>query len=443
MLTALGWLVLAGVEIANLRASFEPDARIVHRVLSQRAGQHDAILATLALLQPADAAGRAEQRLPALYPQILSVRRRPPEAAWEDPVLGAAEARSRQLRRPELADFDFAAGRYRVVLAAEPASFAATFDLQRVVPWDEWPMAAATSPVAVALEQGGQRYVLQSGADRAAPWHFTFRKRLATESQPFEVVARRGVGAAALPWQWMLAWAVLAGIAVGAGQWLRLQKAQRQRAEELLRLGQVARLNTLGELAAGMAHELNQPLAALLASTQAARRLIRRGSAGAMRLIASVLAVSFAVAGAAHAQGVRSERAMSLPLASQIAAEAVSACAANGYAVSAAVVDRAGVVRALLRADNAGAHTIGASQQKAWTSASAKNTTLAMMEGSQKNPAAANLGDIPGFLLLGGGVPIKVGNETIGAVGVGGAPGGHLDEQCAVAALEKVKGQLQ
>lgn len=162
-----------------------------------------------------------------------------------------------------------------------------------------------------------------------------------------------------------------------------------------------------------------------------------------MRLIASVLAVSFAFAGAAHAQGVRSERALSLPLASQIAAEAVNACAANGYAVSAAVVDRAGIVRALLRADNAGAHTIGASQQKAWTSASAKNTTLAMMEGSQKNPAAANLGDIPGFLLLGGGVPIKVGNETIGAIGVGGAPGGHLDEQCAVAALEKVKGQLQ
>lgn len=162
-----------------------------------------------------------------------------------------------------------------------------------------------------------------------------------------------------------------------------------------------------------------------------------------MRLIASALAVSFAFAGAAQAQGVRSERALSLPLATQIATETLNACAANGYAVSVAVVDRAGVVRALLRADNAGPHTIGASQQKAWTSASAKNTTLAMMEGSQKNPAAANLGDIPGFLLLGGGVPIKVGNETIGAVGVGGAPGGHLDEQCAVAALEKVKGQLQ
>ena len=107
------------------------------------------------------------------------------------------------------------------------------------------------------------------------------------------------------------------------------------------------------------------------------------------------------------------------------------------------MVDRAGSVRAVQRADNAGPHTLAASQQKAFTSASAKNTTLAMMEGAQKNPGAANLVDIPGFLLLGGGVPVKVGNEVIGAVGVGGAPGGHLDEQCALAALDKVKDLLK
>ncbi|MEO6322120.1 MAG: heme-binding protein, partial [Polaromonas sp.] len=88
-------------------------------------------------------------------------------------------------------------------------------------------------------------------------------------------------------------------------------------------------------------------------------------------------------------------------------------------------------------------HTLAASLQKAFTSASAKNTTQAMMEGAQKNPGATNLTDIPGFLLLGGGVPVKVGNETIGAVGVGGTPGGHLDEACAVAALDKVKDQLK
>ena len=149
------------------------------------------------------------------------------------------------------------------------------------------------------------------------------------------------------------------------------------------------------------------------------------------------------IATAASAQAVRTEKNISLELANQIASASVAACAANGYAVSATVVDRAGTVRAIQRADNEGPHTLGASQQKAFTSASAKNNTLAMMEGAQKNPAAANLVYIPGFLLVGGGVPIKVGTETIGAVGIGGAPGGNLDEQCAMTALDKVKDQLK
>ena len=158
----------------------------------------------------------------------------------------------------------------------------------------------------------------------------------------------------------------------------------------------------------------------------------------------SAFALSLIAAGAgANAQAVRTEKNMSLELANQIASASVAACAANGYAVAATVVDRAGTVRAIQRADNAGSHTLGASQAKAYTSASAKNTTLAMMDASQKNPAAANLVYIPGYLLLGGGVPIKVGNEVIGAVGVGGAPGGNLDEQCAMAALDKVKELLK
>lgn len=145
----------------------------------------------------------------------------------------------------------------------------------------------------------------------------------------------------------------------------------------------------------------------------------------------------------AQAQAVRTERNVSLELANQIATATVAACSANGHAVTATVVDRAGNVRAVQRADNAGPHTLEASRLKAYTSASARNTTLAMMEASQKNPAAANLKDIPGYLLLGGGVPVRAGTEVIGAVGVGGAPGGHLDEQCAMAALEQVKAALQ
>ena len=163
-----------------------------------------------------------------------------------------------------------------------------------------------------------------------------------------------------------------------------------------------------------------------------------------MRHIIKISALALTlVTAAANAQTIRTEKNMSLELANQLASASVAVGAANGYAVAATVVDRAGTVRAVQRADNAGPHTLGASQAKAFTSASAKNTTLAMMEGAQKNPAAANLVYIPGYLLLGGGVPVKVGNEVIGAVGVGGAPGGNLDEQCAMAALDRVKDQLK
>ena len=145
----------------------------------------------------------------------------------------------------------------------------------------------------------------------------------------------------------------------------------------------------------------------------------------------------------AQAAGPLTQRNLSLDLGNRIAAAGVAACADKGYAVTVAVVDRAGQVRSIQRADNAGPHTLAAAEQKAFTSASARNTTLAMMEMSQKNPGAANLGTIPGFLLLGGGVPVKAGNEVIGAVGIGGAPGGHLDEQCAMVALDSVKDDLK
>lgn len=159
--------------------------------------------------------------------------------------------------------------------------------------------------------------------------------------------------------------------------------------------------------------------------------------------VLAIAAVVATLSSAAFAQGVRTERNISLDLANQIASAAVAACQASGYSVTAAVVDRAGQLRVLERADNAGPHTIDAARAKAFTSASARNNTLAMMENAQKNPAAANLVYLPGFLLLGGGVPIRAGNDVIGAVGVGGAPGGHLDEQCAVAAIDKVKDQLK
>jgi uncharacterized protein GlcG (DUF336 family) len=160
-------------------------------------------------------------------------------------------------------------------------------------------------------------------------------------------------------------------------------------------------------------------------------------SIGAIALAASLLA------GAVQAQAVRTEKNISLDLANQLASATVAACTAGGFNVAVTVVDRAGVVRAVQRADSAGPHTLGSSQQKAWTAASAKTTSMALMEAAQKNPGSANLTDLPGFLLLGGGVPVKVGNETIGGVGVGGAPTGAADEQCAMAGLDKIRDQLK
>lgn len=164
-----------------------------------------------------------------------------------------------------------------------------------------------------------------------------------------------------------------------------------------------------------------------------------------MRSIAKLSAAAALIATAclAQAEGVRSEKNMSLELASQLASAAVAACAANGYAVTATVVDRAGTVRAVQRADNAGPHSLASSERKAFTAASMKTPTQTLMEAAQKNPGAANLVYLPGVLLLGGGVPVKAGNEVIGGVGIGGAPSGQLDEQCALAAIDKVKDLLK
>ena len=181
---------------------------------------------------------------------------------------------SRAAGRAALAGVDFAGGRYTVVRAADPASFALVVDLAALAPTAEWPLAA-DAPARVRLEFDGQRRVLHAGAPaKRGGWRFDFRKHLAADSQPFDVVAELDVGWAELPWLSMLAWVAAVAAAIGLAQLLLDQREARRRAQELLRLGQVGRLNALGELAAGMAHELNQPLTAVLANAQAAERLL-------------------------------------------------------------------------------------------------------------------------------------------------------------------------
>jgi len=141
-------------------------------------------------------------------------------------------------------------------------------------------------------------------------------------------------------------------------------------------------------------------------------------------------------------QGLVVERSIGAGLAAEAVAAAVEACAARGHRVTAAVVDRSGVLRALLRADGAGPHTVASARAKAYTAASMRATTTQILETVRTNPGAQRLPDIEGFLVVGGGMPIRAGDEVVGAIGVGGAPGGHLDDQCAEAGIERIRERL-
>jgi uncharacterized protein GlcG (DUF336 family) len=130
-------------------------------------------------------------------------------------------------------------------------------------------------------------------------------------------------------------------------------------------------------------------------------------------------------------------------LALEAVGEAVAACARQGYAETAVLVDSDGVRQAVLRGDWSGAHTLDSAFDKAYTSASFKTDTGALVERAKTVPIAPLLAKLPNLLLFGGGVVIKVRDEVIGAIGAAGAPGADLDEHCARAGLEKIRGRLK
>jgi uncharacterized protein GlcG (DUF336 family) len=158
--------------------------------------------------------------------------------------------------------------------------------------------------------------------------------------------------------------------------------------------------------------------------------------------ILAALTCAALVSSAASAQTLPTHR---LPgaLAVEAASETVAACAKQGYHETAQVVDADGVVIATLRGDTAGVHTLDSALYKAYTAASFKNDTLALAERAKGEDSIQPLSRLPHVMFFGGGVPIKLGDETIGAIGASGAPGGKLDDACARAGLDKIKDRLQ
>lgn len=120
-----------------------------------------------------------------------------------------------------------------------------------------------------------------------------------------------------------------------------------------------------------------------------------------------------------------------------IAQHAVQLCRDKGFAVAATVVDRSGNVLAALRDNNAGAATLDGSRRKAYTAINMGMPSSAVEKLMRDDVSLRTLCDIAGFLPLQGGVPIKIGEQIVGAVGVGGATGA-VDESCALAAIAQI-----
>jgi uncharacterized protein GlcG (DUF336 family) len=160
----------------------------------------------------------------------------------------------------------------------------------------------------------------------------------------------------------------------------------------------------------------------------------------------SVLAsAAMAPCATANAQVAQSGYVLPERLALAAADEAISTCAAQGYAVTATVVDVSGVPQVVIRGDHATIHTRDSAYKKAYTIVTMGpifhiDRTSEFLGLLSKYPplAAQSLASTQNVTALPGGVAIKLGDEIVAGIGVGGSPGGDKDEACASAGAARI-----
>jgi uncharacterized protein GlcG (DUF336 family) len=156
--------------------------------------------------------------------------------------------------------------------------------------------------------------------------------------------------------------------------------------------------------------------------------------------IFAVLAIGLSTAPARSADVMTTHR-LSAALATDIAVAAIGACTKMTYAITAAVVDSDGVTQVLIRGDGAGIHTVQAAHDKAFTAVTYGRAGSAVGRGYADNPPSGVILKEPYLIPGDGGLPIKIGSEVVGALGVSGSPG--KDEVCGNAALATVSARLK
>ena len=162
----------------------------------------------------------------------------------------------------------------------------------------------------------------------------------------------------------------------------------------------------------------------------------------ALAAAAVLLALDGTAARAADPLPTETHKVLTAALAVEAAEAAIAACKAQGYAVSVVIADRTGTPKVVIVRD--GPRGVGpeVARRKAYTAAMQRVSTGDFTKRVSA-PGAFNPGMYDKELSTGeGGVPIKVGDDTIGAIAAAGAPGGDKDEACAVAGLNKIKDRL-
>ncbi len=157
--------------------------------------------------------------------------------------------------------------------------------------------------------------------------------------------------------------------------------------------------------------------------------------------LATVVGFACAVAFPANAE-LLNEKNLSASVALAIAQTAYESCAQQGYHVSVHVVGREGQILVAIRGDDSSPHTLENSLRKAYTARTFRTPSGDFAQRVKDNPTLGVV-HLPGVIALQGALPIKVGEDVIGAVGVSGAPGGDKDEACSKAGIDKVAAQLK
>lgn len=131
---------------------------------------------------------------------------------------------------------------------------------------------------------------------------------------------------------------------------------------------------------------------------------------------------------------------LSFDTALRIGQAAIDKCRKEGVQITVTVVDRGGHAQVVLRDTLAMDISIPISKKKAYTAMAFNSPTSKLTD---RFPGAYSVPKIDELIISPGGVPINIGGDIMGGIGVSGAPSGVTDEVCAAAGLEAVRDDLE